>query len=106
MAKEVKENNNENLSNSTKSEKVKLGKEKDTAKKPVKAKTDTGKKKFSIKKYFKDSKSEFKKVVWPSRKQVINNTIVVLVCLVAASLFVWGVDTLFALVINKLLLQS
>ena len=37
-----------------------------------------------IVKWFKDLKSEFKKVVWPSRKKVFNNTFVVLVVLVIA----------------------
>lgn len=41
-----------------------------------------------IVKWFKDLKSEFKKVVWPSRKKVFNNTFVVLVVLVIASVFV------------------
>lgn len=30
-----------------------------------------------IVKWFKDLKSEFKKVVWPTKKQVFNNTLVV-----------------------------
>lgn len=46
-------------------------------------------------KYFKDSKSEFKKVVWPSRKQVFNNTVVVLVAIVVSGVAIWGLDTLF-----------
>lgn len=45
-----------------------------------------------IVKWFKDLKSEFKKVVWPSRKKVFNNTFVVLVVLVIASVFVGGLD--------------
>lgn len=45
--------------------------------------------------YFKDAKSEFKKVVWPSRKQVFNNTVVVLITIVASGLAIWGLDCLF-----------
>ncbi len=48
--------------------------------------------KKSIVKYFKDLKSEFKKVVWPSKKTVINNTFVVLITLVISGIFVWGLD--------------
>ena len=55
-------------------------------------------------KWFKDLKSEFKKVVWPSRKKVFNNTFVVLVVLVIASVFVGGLDfgllKLFSFVLN------
>lgn len=45
-----------------------------------------------IVKWFKDLKSEFKKVVWPSRKKVFNNTLVVLIVMVIASVFVGGLD--------------
>ena len=38
-----------------------------------------------IVKWFKDLKSEFKKVVWPTKKQVFNNTLVVLVTMVVSS---------------------
>ena len=67
-------------------------------------KTPTPKKeKKSIVKYFKDARSEFKKVVWPSRKQVINNTIVVIVSMVASGIAIWGVDTLFMFLIKLML---
>lgn len=45
-----------------------------------------------VAKWFRDLKSEFKKVVWPSKKQVFNNTFVVLVTLVISSVFVGGLD--------------
>ncbi len=38
-----------------------------------------------IKKFFKDYKSEMKKVVWYSKKQTIKSTGLVLVCLVVVS---------------------
>ena len=52
--------------------------------------------------FFKGLVSEIKKVVWPSRKQIINNTIVVLaVCLISgAALF--AVDSIFGLLLNLL----
>ena len=31
----------------------------------------------NIAKFFRDTRSEMKKVVWPNKKQVINNTVVV-----------------------------
>lgn len=46
-------------------------------------------------KYFKDLKSEFKKVVWPTKIQVFNNTLVVLVTMCVVGLFVFGLDTAF-----------
>lgn len=44
--------------------------------------------------WFRDLKSELKKVVWPTRSQVINNTIVALVVIVISSVVIWGFDTL------------
>lgn len=68
------------------------------------AKTPAPKKeKKSIVKYFKDARSEFKKVVWPSRKQVINNTIVVIVAMVVSGIAIWGVDSIFMLLIKLML---
>ncbi|MBO5378434.1 MAG: preprotein translocase subunit SecE [Ruminiclostridium sp.] len=59
--------------------------------------------KKSVVKYFKDARSEFKKVVWPSRKQVINNTVVVLVSMVVSGLAIWGMDTVFMFLIKLML---
>jgi len=59
--------------------------------------------KRSVVKYFKDARSEFKKVVWPSRKQVINNTVVVLVSMVVSGLAIWGMDTVFMFLIKLML---
>lgn len=59
----------------------------------------------AVAKYFKDLKSEFKKVVWPTKKQVINNTIVVLVTIILIGIFVGLFDTLagwlLKIVLNK-----
>lgn len=59
--------------------------------------------KKGIVKYFKDAKSEFKKVVWPTPKQTTNNTIVVMIMCIISAIFIFGIDTLFGL-LNKLLL--
>lgn len=56
-------------------------------------------------KYFKDLKSEFKKVVWPTKKQVFNNTLVVLAFSGLLMLFIFGLDTgllaLLRLILNQ-----
>lgn len=66
-------------------------------------KAKSGKPKKSVVKYFKDAKSEFKKVVWPTPKQTTHNTIVVIVMCALAALFIFGIDSLFGL-LNKLIL--
>ena len=48
--------------------------------------------------FFKDTKAELKKVVWPTRKQVTNNTLWVLILVIAISAIVLGFD----LVLQKL----
>ncbi|HOO06219.1 MAG: preprotein translocase subunit SecE [Ruminococcus sp.] len=45
-----------------------------------------------IVKWFKDLKIEFKKVVWPSKKTVINNTSVVLAVVAASAVLVGLLD--------------
>lgn len=45
--------------------------------------------------FFKDSYSELKKVVWPTREQVISSTQVVLVSLVLFALALGGMDAVF-----------
>jgi preprotein translocase subunit SecE len=45
--------------------------------------------------FFKDLKSEFKKIVWPSKKQVINNTGVVLAFMAITAIAIWLLDYLF-----------
>ncbi len=62
-------------------EKAKKSKGKSGAKKPN-----------GIVKYFKDLKSEIKKVTWPSWKKVLNNTTVVLIGMCASGLAVAAID--------------
>ena len=47
-----------------------------------------------IAKWFREMKSELKKVVWPTSAQIVNNTFVALVVIVAAAIVVWGFDQL------------
>ena len=48
-----------------------------------------------IAKYFKDTKSELKKVVWPSKKDVKTNTITVLAVVIAAAVVLIVLDLIF-----------
>ena len=43
--------------------------------------------------WFKDLKKEFKKVVWPDRKKVFNNTLVVVIVVVIGSVLVGLIDS-------------
>ena len=77
-------------------DKEKKSKDKDAKDKSKKASAKKPKK--GIVKYFKDCKAEFKKVVWPTPKETTHNTIVVIVVCLLAGLFVFGIDSLFALI--------
>ena len=48
-----------------------------------------------IGKSIKGTKSEFKKVVWPTRKQIFNNTLIVIAALIIIGLIIFGLDMLF-----------
>lgn len=47
-----------------------------------------------IAKWFRELRSELKKVIWPTPKQTLNNTVVALVVMLAAAIVIWGFDTL------------
>ena len=46
------------------------------------------------KRFFRDIKGEFKKIVWPSVPQIKNNTGIVLVVVVISAAFVGGFDVI------------
>ncbi|MBR3292984.1 MAG: preprotein translocase subunit SecE [Oscillospiraceae bacterium] len=54
-------------------------------------------------KWFREMKSELAKVVWPSRKQLINNTVVSLVVMLISALGIWGFDQIAGLLVQGLL---
>ena len=43
-------------------------------------------------KYFRDMKSELKNVQWLTRKQTINNTLIVIACVLVVGVFIWLFD--------------
>ncbi len=58
------------------------------------------KKENAIAKYFRGIKSEFKKITWPSFKQIINNTSTVIISVVVIGLFIFLLDTAFGAILN------
>ena len=45
-----------------------------------------------VAKYFRELRSELKKVVWPTLQQVGKNTLVVLCCVLVVGIFIWLFD--------------
>ena len=56
-----------------------------------------------IARWFREMKSELKKVVWPSKSQMINNTLVVLACVVVVGVFIWVFDAVAGIVVNGII---
>ena len=46
----------------------------------------------AICRYFRELRSELKKVVWPTPKQVLKNTLIVLACVLTVGVFIWVFD--------------
>ena len=46
----------------------------------------------AICRYFRELRSELKKVVWPTPAQVLKNTLIVLVCVLVVGVFIWLFD--------------
>jgi preprotein translocase subunit SecE len=45
--------------------------------------------------FFKGAKSELKKVSWPTKKELVNYTVVVLVVVALMTVLIWGLDFMF-----------
>ena len=46
----------------------------------------------SVCRYFRELKSELKKVVWSTPKQVAKNTLIVVACVLVVGVFIWVFD--------------
>ena len=54
-----------------------------------------------LREYFKGVRVETKKVVWPTRKELVSYTIVVMIACAFFGLFLWGVDSGFLAIIRE-----
>ena len=57
----------------------------------------------AIARYFRELRSELKKVVWPTPKQVLKNTLIVLACIIIVGVFICLFDVVADLGITALL---
>lgn len=80
-------------------EKEKKAAELETEKKPEKAKKE---KKGRIKNGWKGFKSEVKKIVWPTWKQVLKGTGVVLLVVIVCAIALGGLDSVFTKAMKSL----
>jgi len=57
----------------------------------------------AVKRWFREMKSELKKVVWPNRKTTTKNVIVALTVMVASGIVVWAFDQIAMLIVQTLI---
>ena len=56
-----------------------------------------------MQKSFRDMVGEIKKVVWPTKKQILNNTGIVIVVVVISAAFIGGFDALLKVAVDLFL---
>ena len=57
----------------------------------------------AICRYFRELRSELKKVVWPTPQQVLKNAAIVVACVVCVGLFIWLFDFVAQIGIDALI---
>jgi preprotein translocase subunit SecE len=56
-----------------------------------------------LKRYFIELRAEFRKIVWPAPKQVLNNTVVVIVMIIFVGVIIWLLDGASSYTLNAIL---
>lgn len=65
--------------------------------------TDTENKGTSIATFLSETKVELKKVTWPTKQELITNTIVVIIAVVLCAALIWIIDSFFSVLFRMLL---
>ena len=55
-----------------------------------------------IGKWFREMKSELKKVIWPTPKALMNNTLISIGMMVSSAVVIWGFDELAQMLVRAL----
>jgi len=56
--------------------------------------------------FAKESRIEARKVVWPTRAETIQTSLIIMVAVVLMSLMLWGIDAILVTIVNFLTLRS
>ncbi len=65
--------------------------------------TDAENKGTSIAAFLSETKVELKKVTWPTKQELIANTIVVLIAVVLCAALIWIIDSVFSILFRMIL---
>ncbi len=66
--------------------------------------TDTEKSGNSVTNFLSETKVELKKVTWPTKQELISNTVVVIIAVILCAALIWIIDSIFS-VLFKMILQ-
>ena len=56
-----------------------------------------------VAKWWREMKSELKKVVWPTKRQTTKNTIVALVVMAISAIVIWGFDEIAQMIVKAVI---
>jgi len=56
-----------------------------------------------VARWFREMRSELKKVVWPTPKQIVNNTFVALTVMASAAIAIWALDQMGMQIFNAII---
>ena len=59
-----------------------------------------------IGKWFREMKSELKKVVWPSRKTIVHNSLIAIGVIAVTAVVLWGFDELAQLLVKAIFILA
>ena len=59
---------------------------------PQPTQTVPGRERVGVRQYLSEAKAELNKVAWPTRKEVVNSTIIVLICVVVMTSLIFLFD--------------
>ncbi len=54
--------------------------------------------------FIKESRAELRKVVWPTRQETLRTSFLIFIIVMLMSLILWGVDSLFSLLVSSVLM--
>jgi preprotein translocase subunit SecE len=53
--------------------------------------------------FIKDSRTEVRKVVWPTRRETVQTTLMVMATVIIVALLLWGLDSILGSIVNWLI---
>lgn len=65
--------------------------------------TDTEKSGNSVTSFLSETKVELKKVTWPTKQELISNTVVVIIAVILCAALIWMIDSIFSVLFRMIL---